>query len=154
IAVKQLFANGAAGRINDPENVSSGATNAIQRQIAARGNGGIDFSSVQLRYVNDGGAGGNTYSFRSPTTPGKSSTDGTGAILDAFNALDVWLAVQPSKFWVNLNPDEPNRIIDQDLAATDVGRVLLNADLRLKEVSSNLIDPNTPTGAEFWRQMD
>jgi hypothetical protein len=86
--------------------------------------------------------------------PGQPSTDGTGAILDAFNAMQVWMTVQPSKFWVNLNPDEPDRIIDRDLAATDVGRVLLESDLVLKESATKLIDPNTTIGARFWQQMD
>ncbi len=154
IAIKQMFRNGAPGRIDDVKNVQSGVTNAIGRQTAARGLGGIDFSSVQLRYVSDGGTGGNTYSFRSPTTPGKPSTDGTGGIVDAFQALNVWMAVNPSKFWVNLNPGEPDRIIDKDLAATDVGHVLLQSDLDLKESATKLIDPNTALGKQFWDRMD
>lgn len=154
VAVRQLFANGAPGPIADPENISSGARNAIGRQTAARPLGGIDFSSIQLRYVSDGNQGGNTYSFKAPATPGQPSSDGTGAILDAFNAMTVWMTVEPSKFWVNLNPDEPDRIIDSDLAATDVGRILLEADLKLKESGTTLSDPNNPTGARLWQELD
>lgn len=154
LAIRQLFHNGAAGPIPDATNTRSGVTGAIQRQTAARGLGGIDFSSIQLRYVSDGGEDGNTYSFRAPTTPGQDSTDGMAAILDAFESLNVWMTLEQSKFWVNLNPEEPDRIIDPDLAATDVGHVLLQADLDLKRSWSNQLDPNTEVGAEFWDRMD
>ena len=152
LALKQLKVNNAPGRINDPVNAQSGIGNAIRQQAGPGRPGGIDFSSVQLRYVSDG-ASGNTYSFKAPAIPGKPSTDGTGAMYDAFTALNVWMTVEPSKFWVNLNPDEPNRIIDPDLAQTDVGPVLLQADLKLKETGSNLLDPNTAIGKEFWDKM-
>jgi hypothetical protein len=154
IAIKQLFRNGVPGRINGLPNVQSGVTNAIQRQATARPLGGIDFSSIQLRYVSDGATGGNKYAFRAPATPGRDSTDGAGAILDSFEALNVWMTLNPSKFWVNLNPGEPNRIIDKDLAATDVGHVLLQSDLDLKESGAKLIDPSTALGKKFWDRMD
>jgi hypothetical protein len=173
LAIKQLFANGKPGRIPDVQNAQSGMANAVKRQneagncagtvslgrsvpraTAADCPGGIDFTSIQLRYVSDGGGGGNTYSFRAPTTPGKPSTDGTAAIFDAFGALNVWMTVNPSKFWVNLNPGEPDRIIDQDLAAADVGHVLLQSDLTLKESGTKLLDPNTAVGKKFWDRMD
>lgn len=152
-AIRQLFRNGAPGRIDTPSTLRSGVTGAVQRQAGAR-LGGIDFSAIQLRYVSDGGADGNTYSFRAPTTPGQDSTDGTLAIFDAIESLGVWMTLDPSKFWVNLNPEEPDRIIDPDLGITDTGRVLLEADLELKRSGSALLDPNTEIGAEFWDRMD
>ncbi|MFC7279477.1 nucleic acid/nucleotide deaminase domain-containing protein [Paractinoplanes rhizophilus] len=152
LALKQLKANGAPGRINIPENIESGVGRSAQRITGPGRPGGIDFSAVQLRYVSDG-ATGNTYSFKAPTTPGKPSTDGAGAIYDAYTAMNVWMTVQPSKFWVNLNPDEPDRIIDADLAQTDAGRVLLESDLTLKESGTKLLDPNQPIGKEFWARM-
>ncbi|CCH22001.1 hypothetical protein [Micromonospora lupini] len=152
LALRQLKANNGPGRIDNPANAQSGIGKAVQRQAGPGRPGGIDFSSVQLRYVSDG-TSGNTYSFKAPTTPGKPSTDGTGAIYDAYTALNVWMTVQPSKFWVNLNPDEPNRIIDADLAQTDVGRVLLESDLTLKESGTKLIDPNSVVGKRFWDRM-
>ena len=153
LALRQLKANGAPGRINIPENVRSGIGESAQRISGPGRPGGIDFSSVQLRYVSDGTAG-NLYSFKAPATPGKPSTDGTGAIYDAYTAMNVWMTVQPSKFWVNLNPDEPNRVIDADLAQTDVGHVLLHSDLVLKESGTKLLDPNQPIGREFWARME
>jgi hypothetical protein len=151
LALKQLKVNKVPGPIFD-QPAQSGVGKAVQRQAGPGRPGGIDFASVQLRYVSDG-AKGNTYSFKAPVTPGKPSTDGTTAHYAAYTALDVWMTVQPSRFWVNLNPDEPNRVIDPNLAQTDVGRVLLESDLLLKKSGTKLIDPNSTVGAEFWRRM-
>src|SRR5262249_41739551 len=79
---------------------------------------------------------------------------GKQAIQEASDSFFVWIELHPSKFWVNLNPSEPNRIIDSQLGRTDVGRILLQADLHLKESSVALIDPNTTLGAQFWQKMD
>lgn len=57
-------------------------------------------------------------------------------------------------FWVNLNPDEPKRIVDSDLGETDFGRIMLKADLRLKEDAASLTNPqNSKTGREFWQRI-
>jgi hypothetical protein len=39
-------------------------------------------------------------------------------------------------------------------AHSDAGRVLLEADLALKKLDAVLLHPDTPSGAEFWRQID
>jgi hypothetical protein len=64
------------------------------------------------------------------------------------------LAFNEDKFWVNLNPEEPQKIIEQDLAATDLGRVMLAADLRLKKDVSVLTNPQTSAaGREYWQRL-
>ena len=65
----------------------------------------------------------------------------------------IGLSFPDDKFWVNLNPNEPNSIIDSTLANTDFGRILLNADLRLKKDFCELTGPNSPIGKEFWRRL-
>lgn len=66
----------------------------------------------------------------------------------------IGLIMHDEAFWVNLNPDEPERIIEPSLGNTDLGRIMLNADFRLKEDVSNLINPQTSkTGKEFWRRL-
>lgn len=66
----------------------------------------------------------------------------------------IGLIMHDEAFWVNLNPDEPERIIEPALGNTDLGRIMLNADFRLKEDVSNLINPQTSqTGKEFWRRL-
>src|SRR5262249_48701906 len=64
------------------------------------------------------------------------------------------LAIQSDRFWVNLNPKEPDRIADASLANTDVARVLLMADFRMKQEASARTNPQTsPVGREYWRRI-
>lgn len=66
----------------------------------------------------------------------------------------IGLVMRDEAFWVNLNPDEPYRIIEPSLGNTDLGRIMLNADLKLKEDVSSIINPQTSqTGREFWRRL-
>lgn len=116
---------------------------------AAHRTGGIDFSSLQLRYLAEPNSReGLRYAFsaRSGTSP----EVGLGAAVRASDAFFVWLALRPSTFTVNLNPDEPDRIVDAQLGRTDAGRVLLEADLQLKKSTAALIHPDTPRGLAFW----
>jgi hypothetical protein len=114
--------------------------------------GGIDFSKRQLRHVSTGSVGPNgiSYSFKTPS-PAIGDAD-LNAARDSSNAFFVWLALQPSQFWVNLNPGQPDKIIDPDLARTDVGRVMLDSDLQLEKTMTPLTGPGTPTGDEFVRK--
>ncbi|ANY08352.1 hypothetical protein [Pseudonocardia sp. HH130630-07] len=113
--------------------------------------GGIDLGSVTLRYLSDGTAGtGTRYAFSA--RPGAAPATGTAdTALRASDAFFVWLALPRSSFWVNLNPDQPDTITDPQLGTTDVGRTMLESDLRLKQALARLTDPRTPGGAAFWR---
>jgi hypothetical protein len=118
--------------------------------------GGVDFSSLELRYIRDSDAGdGLEYAFSSRPGVGRGLLDDPGAgDRQASDAFFVWLALPPSSFWVNLNPDEPDRITDPRLARTDVGRILLEADLEMKKVSARLLHPDTPLGRRFWASVE
>ncbi|MFA5275349.1 MAG: HEAT repeat domain-containing protein, partial [Candidatus Omnitrophota bacterium] len=63
------------------------------------------------------------------------------------------LAIPNESFWVNLRPDSPDRIIDDYLAETDVGKILLEADLELKKDLARAIYPSTPEGKEYWDKI-
>jgi len=66
----------------------------------------------------------------------------------------IGLAINEDRFWVDLNPYQADRVIDQSLENTDLGRIMLNADLRLKEDVTTLINPQvSKTGKEFWRRL-
>lgn len=66
----------------------------------------------------------------------------------------IGLALPDEKFWVNLNPKEPYRVMDSVLADTDLGRIMLYADLRLKKDTCELMDPNkTEVGVEYWNRL-
>ena len=60
------------------------------------------------------------------------------------------LAIDEKKLWVNLGPDEKDRIIDPVVEKTEIGQVLLEQDLILKQLSSSLTHPDTPTGRVYW----
>ncbi|MEU7802276.1 hypothetical protein AB0J14_21995 [Micromonospora arborensis] len=157
LAVKALLKERAPGPIlpKSPEELAKGSavSKAVGKQLGPVRPGGIDFSSVQLRYVTDGGSGGNTYSFETMTTPGQESKDGTDQIYDADEALNTWMVVERSRFWVNLNPSQPDKVIDEYLGATAVGRILLDADLELKRAWTRSQDPKTAVGLEYWNRM-
>jgi hypothetical protein len=54
--------------------------------------------------------------------------------------------------WVNLSPYESDRVIDDRLAQTDLGKDMLAQDYVLKQFASSLTDPRVPSGKGFWRE--
>jgi hypothetical protein len=116
--------------------------------------GGIDFSSMQLRYLSDPGDGsGLQYSFSARSDPMHGdlrTSTGLKAAQQTSDAFFVWLSLSPQNFWVNLNPDEPDRIVDDQLGRTEAGRVLLEADLQMKKTVGKLIHPRTALGKRYW----
>jgi uncharacterized repeat protein (TIGR01451 family) len=117
--------------------------------------GGIDFSTLELRHVADTGRRGLRYSFRAqPSDAEADPTVGLQTAGQASDAFFTWLALPTSSHWVNLNPNEPNRIFDAQFGRTDAGRVLLEADLAMKKSFARAMHPDTPSGAAFWREFD
>lgn len=124
------------------------------RGTMPRSPGGIDWTSLELTYVTDDPKNDDYgYAFSADELPEDAEEPGHGgeASLNlSSDALFTWLALDPSQFWVNLNPDTPETIIDEQFASTDAGRVLLEADLAMKKTLTDLMDPETETGKEFW----
>lgn len=118
--------------------------------------GGIDWTSLELRYVSDDpGAGEFDYAFSADEVPGEADTYGGEAALDmSSDALFTWLALDPRQFWVNLNPDQPDTIIDEQFASTEAGRVLLESDFELKSTLYANMNPETEAGAEFFESLE
>ena len=129
---------------------------ALQRGLARPGFGGVDFSSLELRYVSDtGGPRGLRYAFSGNPSPGTSDQEaGLATARQSSNAFFTWLALPPESFWVNLNPNQPDRIMDPLLARTEAGRILLEADLVLKKDSVNWMNANTAFGKAFWDELE
>lgn len=123
----------------------------------ARRTGGIDFSSMQLRYLSEYQEGplyvmGAAFQVV-PAEPGQGIDPQRLSEL-SWNSLFVWLALPNSAFWVNLNPSEPDRIIDTELGKTDVGRILLEADFQMKKDLARLTHPkDSPLGRQFWDKI-
>ncbi|MET9834760.1 hypothetical protein ABZ078_36995 [Streptomyces sp. NPDC006385] len=132
---------------------SSGLAKALADPASAPG--GIDFTTLELRYLSDSGKG-LQYAFSAGpggTSNEKNSAAGVKAAKESSDAFFVWLSMPRSTFWVNLNPTEPDRIVDADLGRTDVGRILLQADLQLKKTTAALIHPKTELGKKFWNRI-
>ncbi len=67
--------------------------------------------------------------------------------------FEIGIAMPNSYFWVNLRPDAPDQIIDPHLARTDMGRVLLEADLQLKKDMARFTSPQTTEGRDYWNKL-
>ncbi|MEW5759066.1 MAG: hypothetical protein AB1755_06345, partial [Candidatus Omnitrophota bacterium] len=64
------------------------------------------------------------------------------------------LTIDDSEFWVNLNPNQPNRLTGTNLAYTDMGKHLLLLDLKLKKDTAFSLFPGLSTGAtEYWTRV-
>ncbi|MFJ4843039.1 LPXTG cell wall anchor domain-containing protein [Streptomyces sp. NPDC088746] len=121
-------------------------------RLSPRSPGGVDFTTLELRYVGKPVKGkGLDYGFSAEEDPEEQSGWGgkekAQLISDAFL---TWLALTPDKFWVNLNPDEPDRVMDEQFGKTDAGRILLEADLQMKHDFFKAMDPKTDLGERFW----
>lgn len=121
---------------------------------AAIETGGIDFSSLSLNYFNESQQGDTAllgYVFKARLAqPGETSIHVAAAAQEATGAFFTWLALPSSTFWVNLNPNEPERVIDADLGQTDAGRIMLEADFQMKKTVASLLHPDSPLGQAFW----
>ncbi|MFH0935888.1 MAG: hypothetical protein V1828_03415 [Candidatus Omnitrophota bacterium] len=69
------------------------------------------------------------------------------------NYFFIGISLPNDSFWVNLRPDSPDNIIDEQLAKTDVGRILLEADLQLKKDTAGFTSPETAEGKEYWDKL-
>ncbi|MEW5757977.1 MAG: HEAT repeat domain-containing protein [Candidatus Omnitrophota bacterium] len=64
------------------------------------------------------------------------------------------LTIQDSEFWVNLNPNQPNRLTGTNLSYTDMGKHLLLLDLKLKKDTAFSLFPGLSTGATtYWERV-
>ncbi|MFG2588283.1 hypothetical protein [Streptomyces sp. NPDC048438] len=119
-----------------------------------KGPGGVDFTTMDLQYVGKPVKGqGLDYSFAANEAPegqemGWGGKTRAQLISDSFF---TWLALTPDKFWVNLNPDQPGKVMDTKFGKTDAGRVLLEADLEMKHDFAEAVNPDKHAGAKrYW----
>ncbi|MDO8663009.1 MAG: hypothetical protein Q7K98_07325 [Candidatus Omnitrophota bacterium] len=81
------------------------------------------------------------------------STNLTNATKDLLNYFFIGLTLPNDSFWVNLRPDSPDNIIDDYLAKTDVGKIMLETDLQLKKDTALATSPETPEGRDYWNKL-
>lgn len=134
-----------------------GAAGGMAKALTSGNLGGVDFSTLQMRYMSDDpGSTGLQYAFSGQKDTSAAPQDiGTAlnVLTDSAADLRTWLVLDPSEFWVNLNPSEPDQIIDAQLGQTNAGRELLDADFQLKRSSAMLMNPGTKLGAQYWRDL-
>jgi len=81
------------------------------------------------------------------------SSELTNSVRDPLKFFYTGLAIPNESFWVNLRPDSADKIIDDYLAMTDVGKILLEADLELKKDLARATFPSTSEGKEYWNKI-
>lgn len=72
---------------------------------------------------------------------------------DLLSYFLVGVTLPNEAFWVNLRPDAEDQVIDDLLARTDVGKIMLEADLQLKKDTSLYTSPQTTQGKEYWKRL-
>ncbi len=63
------------------------------------------------------------------------------------------LTIPEKDLWVNLSPYEQDRIIPDGFGQTGTGRVLLEQDYLLKQLTASLLHPDSATGRQFWSRV-
>ncbi|MCX5215201.1 hypothetical protein OG689_39090 [Kitasatospora sp. NBC_00240] len=117
--------------------------------------GGVDFSTLEMRYISDG-SDGVQYAYSAQSLPEEYQQDnslGVRVVKNLGDDLRTWLVLDPQKFWVNLNPTEPDRIVDPALGQTNAGKAMLEADLEMKRTEAKILHPDSATGAKYWQQL-
>lgn len=122
--------------------------------------GGINFTSIKLNCisVSTDSSGVVNFDYLFDAQKAKGTYAGINPInstLIGTTAFITGLAVSNEKFWVNLAPWEPDRIIDEELKQSEVGRIMLEADLQMKRDFSNYGNPcASQIGKEYWMFLD
>ena len=122
---------------------------------------GVNFTSIRLNYIsismNNSSGGVNFDSiFKAQKTNGSNpGINVTRSMQIGINAFLTGLACPDNIFWVNLNPREPDRIIDSRLNQSEVGIIMLEADLQMKKDIANYGNPCVnETGKAIWHLLD
>jgi hypothetical protein len=122
--------------------------------------GGINFTSIKLNYIavtENSSRGTNfDYIFKAKKAEGASpGIDIDDSMTLGLIAFKTGLAVHSYHLWVNLDPWAPDRIIDDQINQSDVGRIMLEADLQMKKDLSKYWNPcANETGKACWDLLD
>ena len=112
------------------------------------------FRPLHLRYLSyDPAKNGFDLSLDKGDLRGLKDADVEAATKKILNYFFVGLAIPNDAFWVNLRPDSPDNIIDPVLEQTEAGRILLEADVQLKQDTARFTSPETPEGKEYWDRL-
>jgi len=76
-----------------------------------------------------------------------------GAARQLLEFFTIGITLPNSAFWVNLRTDNAGQIIDPALERTDLGKILLEADLQLKKDLAACTSPATAEGKKYWSRL-
>lgn len=161
--VEEFFASGEAevalqeGLLSSTEGSgeSAGETSSEESNLA-----GINFTSIKLKSISvtTDSLGGVNFDLILKAEKAEGSKPGISiqnATRIGATAFLTGLDVPNYKFWVNLNPWEVDRIIDEELGQSEVGKIMLEADLQMKKDFSNYGNPCVnKTGKILWSLLD
>jgi hypothetical protein len=154
IPQEQSSALGSSSASSDRSSLASGSVSE-KKDL-----GGINFTSIKLNSIaistdQEGGINLDLI-LKAQKAEGKSpGIDLINSTRIGATAFITGLVVPDNKFWVNLEPWEVDRIIDEQLRKSDVGRIMLEADLQMKRDIHYYDNPcATETGVAFWNLFD
>lgn len=122
--------------------------------------GGINFTSIKLNYISASTDQEGRINFDLLLKAEKAEGTRLGTSIINSTAISAaafltGLAVPDNKFLVCLDPKDPDRIIDEELAQSDVGRIMLEADLQMKKDIHYYDNPcANKTGKAQWDLLD
>jgi hypothetical protein len=127
--------------------------NAVAEDFSAGGAVSLVLNSLTM--VDGSGSG----QLRFSADTGASRSAGTNAysglaINRSLAYFFIGLGIPDDKLWVNLKPGGQDQIIDPSLKGTDLGKILLSADLTLKKDASEITNPrHSAIGRRYWDQL-
>lgn len=95
----------------------------------------------------------NPYQFNFIINTGTQNVQGEALRSESSKLINYFLAaltVPEDELWVNLSPDEKDRIIADGLGNTEMGRDMLAQDYILKQLAASLLYPEGEIGQKFW----
>ncbi len=98
----------------------------------------------------------NPFLFDFIVNPGDDKLQGAALKAESEKLVKFFLAamtIPDKEAWVNLSPYEADRIIPEALGKTEMGKVMLEQDYLLKQMSSSLTNPETDLGKKFWAEV-
>lgn len=117
--------------------------------------GGVNFSSITLNYISTSNDSFNYVMKAKKAQEGDETIEIEEGIELSLNFFLVGLTLPNRDFWVNLNPWEPARIVDDDVGRTDVGKIMLEADLQMKKDFCKYENPcSTKVGEDYWQLLE
>ena len=112
------------------------------------------FNPVQIRAISfDPSSEKLSLFLDSGDTKAELAAKDTATASELYKYFQVGLRLPNNLFWVNLRPDSPQDIIDPYLEQTDIGRILLAADLQLKKDLALFTSPDRPEGKQYWDKL-